>query len=366
MPKGPSFDPADKRMAVHVEDHPISYDSFEGIIPAEPVRRGQGDRLGQRHVDAGGGPAARATRKGKLKFELRRPQAARHAGRWCACTGANGERQEPWLLIKERDEAARPAPNSASSTRCRTACSRTPVARRRSRARRSRCEGAPRPQEASQRAAAAARTTRAGPSPRGRKPASRPRAKTAVRASREAAPRPRAPRRSRRCPTRWRPSSRRWSTRRRRADDWIYEIKFDGYRMLARVERRRGAAAAPATATTGPRKLRRIAAALDGLELPTAGSTARSSCSARTACPTSRRCRTPSTRAHRAHRLLRVRPAVLRRPRPARGAARASGARCSSACSTAGRADTCASASDFDADAAGHAARRPAGWASRA
>ena len=79
MPKGPSLDPTDKRMAVHVEDHPISYASFEGTIP--PKQYGAGtvivwDRGTWAPLKA---IRTRRWREGKLKFEL---HGDKLHGRW--------------------------------------------------------------------------------------------------------------------------------------------------------------------------------------------------------------------------------------------------------------------------------------------
>ena len=107
MPKGPSLDPADKRMAVHVEDHPLAYATFEGVIP--PGQYGAGTVIvWDRGLWIPDGDPREGYRQGKLKFEL---QGEKLQGRWTLVRmrGRGNERQEPWLLIKERDEAARPA-----------------------------------------------------------------------------------------------------------------------------------------------------------------------------------------------------------------------------------------------------------------
>ena len=107
VPKGPSLDPADKRMAVHVEDHPLDYGSFEGIIP--PKQCGAGTVIvWDRGTLLSVGDPLEGYRSGKLKFEL---QGEKLHGHWTLVRmhGRGEERQEPWLLIKERNAFACPA-----------------------------------------------------------------------------------------------------------------------------------------------------------------------------------------------------------------------------------------------------------------
>jgi len=107
VPKGPSLDPKNKRLAVHVEDHPLGYGSFEGSIPEGQYGAGDvivWDRgIWQPHGDP------RATYKaGKLKFTL---IGEKLTGDWALVrTHLQGSGdKEQWLLIKEKDEAVRSA-----------------------------------------------------------------------------------------------------------------------------------------------------------------------------------------------------------------------------------------------------------------
>ncbi len=106
VPKGPSFDTAVKRMAVQVEDHPLSYADFEGTIPAGQYGAGKvivwdaGTWLPLTDPQQG-------LREGNLKFEL---QGHKLRGRWVLVRmkGSAGE-QTAWLLIKKKDSYARAA-----------------------------------------------------------------------------------------------------------------------------------------------------------------------------------------------------------------------------------------------------------------
>jgi len=104
--RGPSLDPHEKRLAVHVEDHPIDYAPFEGTIPKG---------------EYGGGPVivwdegtwvpeidpARAMKKGHISFEL---HGHKLHGLWhlVRLKPRAGEKRDNWLLIKSDDAAARP------------------------------------------------------------------------------------------------------------------------------------------------------------------------------------------------------------------------------------------------------------------
>ena len=105
VPKGPSYDPSDKRMAIHVEDHPLSYGSFEGTIP--PKQYGAGTVIvwdngtWEPKVDPHAG-----LKEGKLVFAL---HGHKMAGLWELVRIAKpGDRQEAWLLFKKKDAYAKP------------------------------------------------------------------------------------------------------------------------------------------------------------------------------------------------------------------------------------------------------------------
>ncbi len=97
VPKGPSLDPTVKRLAVHVEDHPVDYGSFEGTIP-EGEYGGGPVMLWDRGTWAPIGDPAKGMAKGKIDFEL---NGERLRGRWHL---VRSKGTENWLLIKGRDE----------------------------------------------------------------------------------------------------------------------------------------------------------------------------------------------------------------------------------------------------------------------
>ncbi|MEX2217741.1 MAG: DNA ligase D [Phycisphaerales bacterium] len=123
IPKGPSLDPREKRLAIEVEDHPVMYATFEGVIPEGQYGAGPMMVWDKGRWSPEEGTAAAALREGMLKFRL---EGQRLKGRWMLVrTKYQGERkgarggarrrsagdegeQKHWLLIKERDREASP------------------------------------------------------------------------------------------------------------------------------------------------------------------------------------------------------------------------------------------------------------------
>ena len=102
VPKGPDLDPAQKRLAMRVEDHPTRLREFRGDHSGRRVRRRNGDGLGSRDLGADG-RSAKGLREGHLKFQL---HGEKLRGGWMLVRrgGKSGPADErTWFLFKERD-----------------------------------------------------------------------------------------------------------------------------------------------------------------------------------------------------------------------------------------------------------------------
>lgn len=107
MPKGPSLDPGDKRLAVEVENHPLDYGDFEGVIPADEYGGGTvivWDRgtYTPRDPDLDLGAMADG---GTVKIDL---EGEKLRGGYVLVRTRWGGKKNNWLLIKEKDDHAHP------------------------------------------------------------------------------------------------------------------------------------------------------------------------------------------------------------------------------------------------------------------
>src|SRR5260370_5274523 len=105
VPKGPSLDPSIKRLAIHVEDHPLDYGGFEGTMPegnygaGEVILWDKGTYTTEGNLTAG-----EQLRKGDLKVVL---HGQKLNGGFVLVKLKNSSKQNEWLLIKHRDEYVR-------------------------------------------------------------------------------------------------------------------------------------------------------------------------------------------------------------------------------------------------------------------
>jgi bifunctional non-homologous end joining protein LigD len=105
IPKGPSMNPADKRLAVSVEDHPIEYGDFEGIIPRNLYGAGPVLIWDSGRFEPEGDPET-GLKTGKLSFRL---EGGTLKGGFTLILMKGRGTGKDWLLIKEKDTFANPA-----------------------------------------------------------------------------------------------------------------------------------------------------------------------------------------------------------------------------------------------------------------
>lgn len=110
VPKGPSFNPSDKRLAIQVEDHPLDYRNFEGTIPEDQYGGGTVMIWDEGFWEISGDQAIEESlADGNLKFKL---EGKRLKGHWTLVRwdSQSDDEQENWLLIKEKDDRAKDNP----------------------------------------------------------------------------------------------------------------------------------------------------------------------------------------------------------------------------------------------------------------
>lgn len=205
IPRGPSLDPSEKRLAVHVEDHPVSYGSFEGDIPEHEYGAGHvivWDRGSWTPV----GDPDEGYRKGHLKFRL---DGEKLSGGWVLLRMRRpGSDKDNWLLVKERDEAAREGGEAEITELMPDSVLSGKAARKTARPAGARAEKTR--QAAGSRAAA-----------KTAKPSAPARSGKGVKAA---------------LPTMLEPQLATLTDRAPEGEGWLAEIKFDGYRALCRID----------------------------------------------------------------------------------------------------------------------------------
>jgi bifunctional non-homologous end joining protein LigD len=234
VPKGPSLDPAVKALAVEVEDHPLDYATFEGVIPQGEYGGGT-VMVWDRGTWEPEGDAAKGLKQGKLKFQL---HGEKLSGSWALVRMArrSGEDRNNWLLIKHRDDSARPHAKSDILTR-------KPRSVLSGRTMDEIASDADRVWSGNGKAAAKSRARKASrrsKHPVRAKPAKASRVKFAARKNRSPIgdhdlAEVTGARRAKQ-PADFRPQLATLASGVPGGDDWLHELKFDGYRALAFFE----------------------------------------------------------------------------------------------------------------------------------
>jgi bifunctional non-homologous end joining protein LigD len=127
VPKGPSLDPGEKRLAVQVEDHPLDYGTFEGTIPEGAYGAGTVQLWDRGRFTPEESDPAAAIKRGKLTFEL---DGERLKGRWklVRMGGRARDKGQNWLLMKLADDASRSGADGEIATLDRSVASRRTMA----------------------------------------------------------------------------------------------------------------------------------------------------------------------------------------------------------------------------------------------